>query len=900
MSLVALAARRGAALARSRCPVPALPLRGQRLASTANRDNDQHVHDENDRALVYAIDKDYLAWATATVGMPASRLSALQRNPDIRAALDAVSPKEDEQSKVLEASMYGPVTRILNEVSLEFAKDREARGVGDSSAIVCMSTGNHQALGAYLNDIIKLDYSSRTVPFNVLKDLVERARETDKLPKVPTPKGPQQHQPSMPSLSMPSLSSIVGPGEQKRLRQISYKQAKSYMEAVKRYRVDLHTVHGFQVSKDQIVLASLNACGTWISPTFPVSDIRPWVAHMGLLYHAHDTRMPELQYRSEQLQFPRWDMSFGERRRAMVPFWASRPPGRSTWAGFVLPQTPHSGDEAAMDHSFRNEAVQRFRKVSLQDVRSCSHEADLLQRLHTPKYLAGVVRPTFAYRDGDHKAITARGSTVERVMHVLELGSIGKPLSQARSPRHLLYIMYDLIKVLRALSEKNVLHRDVSWYNTLIDPIHTVDDGRGVERHGCISQVMFATGLDVTDRPFVRKAGSAGAAGFESCALLADFDLSVDETTSDDTLRRERTGTPMFIAVERLNPEDCTFNVLLSRRRLLANLSEVENSDKGRKAFNAAFPAGDGGFMDSFKGMIDEECERRDRDETEPINRNGKHEPRHDVESAWWVFLWAFARALPRGLAPTAGTDAEWREFNGFCKVMLFHSAQSDDWAAARARFLFFANIKWLFHPRLVGFEKLFKALASYLSIPWHLYSDMPHDHAHTACERLILAALVSDNDALDVELDTEQPRVTTALDDRASLIGMSSHRRTDPGNRPPDFIAASVAQAAPNVDRTLSAENIDTLEEATYNEADSAAELAPDYVPPLVADEDVRPNVDGPSPVAGRQTRRKKQPTDDDVYRHDRDLDSWTARILRVVVWKDKALWFGSGRRTR
>ncbi|KZV78779.1 hypothetical protein EXIGLDRAFT_783268 [Exidia glandulosa HHB12029] len=55
-------------------------------------------------------------------------------------------------------------------------------------------------------------------------------------------------------------------------------------------------------------------------------------------------------------------------------------------------------------------------------------------------------------------------------------------------------------------------------------------------------------------------------------------------------------------------------------------------------------------------GMIKEECMRRLMDNLkgqERINYDGQHEPRHDAESAWWTFLWAFPRSSTQG-APSS------------------------------------------------------------------------------------------------------------------------------------------------------------------------------------------------------------------------------------------------------
>ncbi|KZV79304.1 hypothetical protein EXIGLDRAFT_782526 [Exidia glandulosa HHB12029] len=184
-------------------------------------------------------------------------------------------------------------------------------------------------------------------------------------------------------------------------------------------------------------------------------------------------------------------------------------------------------------------------------------------------------------------------------------------------------------------------------------------------------------------------------------------------------------------------------------------------------------------------------------------------------------------------------------------------------------------------------------ALRAYLSIPWHLYPCIPPDHAFTACQRLILAALAADDAALDIELETGRPRRTTALDRLKRLEGLATHTRSQTANVRPVPI---VDGAVPGED----VEDVDMLEELARDsnervDADSHAQPAPDVeacTPVPAMDEDARPNVDDMGSVAGRQ-KKQPGPSDYDVYRHDIHLDLWTPHALQLMIRKDKKLWF-------
>jgi len=126
------------------------------------------------------------------------------------------------------------------------------------------------------------------------------------------------------------------------------------------------------------------------------------------------------------------------------------------------------------------------------------------------------------------------------------------------------------------------------------------------------------------------------------------------------------------------------------------------------------------------------------------LDPSREHSAYHDVESFFWVFLWAFARAQPENSNPEQAG-----EYNHFCDVMLRHTIGEIDEIDERLPYLFHpeAYVSKIFLPTLLRFSGLFINMAEYLSIPWPRFHslNLPADHAHQAMLRLLLGTIVKE-----------------------------------------------------------------------------------------------------------------------------------------------------------
>ena len=315
-----------------------------------------------------------------------------------------------------------------------------------------------------------------------------------------------------------SWQEIAGVGEDKFKRDKGMGQLKSYMVNQLRYRVDYPVVRGLSIDKTQqqrfqVRLASMNSRGFWSSPYYDITELEPWVAYVCEVYEAHAIRIEDIQPVSEEAGvFHR--VTIFEKEMFLVPAYAKAPPGSTTFVGFVL-ETDGSGgeDKAKWRNTLRNAAetlppVGVF-KVSWQYGAEACHEKRMYDAAHHPTMNPGLAFPDAAKRLLDHAVESHAHGSVAPLAYpeVMNLRSFGEPLSQCRTPRELLEVIYDacLSAVSSSLHYTNltfhtaledmyvagVLHRDVSGRNIMCHPVHKAAIGNPtIAQHRCINFVL--------------------------------------------------------------------------------------------------------------------------------------------------------------------------------------------------------------------------------------------------------------------------------------------------------------------------------------------------------------------------------------------------------------------------
>ncbi|EJD54725.1 hypothetical protein AURDEDRAFT_110235 [Auricularia subglabra TFB-10046 SS5] len=477
---------------------------------------------------------------------------------------------------------------------------------------------------------------------------------------------------------------------------------------------------------------------------------------------------------------------------------------------------------------------------------------------------------------------------IERVQEFLYIGSIGEPLSQAESPRELLYAVYDLLETHANLLEEEIIHRDVSWFNVMLKPAHHIDKQANTQERPCIRKILHECGRHSDSKQLV------------SSVLLADLDHAADvKELERQSHLRERTGTAMFIAAELSDPTEFFYlsdpgawNTIFKALRWVDDQGSL-----GAAALLSAFPHGDGDFMAALRevSMRDQAREGDALQLERPV-----HSARHDGESIYWVFLWAFARARPRGTPLEGTTSRPSTRFSTFCKIMLAHEVGDPGSGLEHDRAPYMkdsSSLMALFHPDLAKFEELFIAMAAYLKIPWHLYPELPVNHVHIAYRRMVIGFVLKTKAAvLDIALDTEQPRIMhdpvkegkgperdpSACTDSLASVGASG--RADvldellPSLEPEDAPETGDSQSSRKRKATGSS-----------NDGGPPKKLAgPGRKPQLPGMPADGPANDGDDDDDPARSAKK--------YSHDLHLHLRTAHALSLKVWKDRTLWFSKG----
>jgi hypothetical protein len=180
-------------------------------------------------------------------------------------------------------------------------------------------------------------------------------------------------------------------------------------------------------------------------------------------------------------------------------------------------------------------------------------------------------------------------------------------------------------------------------------------------------------------------------------------------------------------------------------------------------------------FFQHFEATIDEYVsqysQRVNRNQPPPLStKKGPansekvrvvHEPRHDVESMFWVLCIALARAKPRDAHDSQPSNA----YNRFCRHMLLES-DSTQLRSSRGSYLRESEKEWqeILHPDLAGAASLLHHMGNYLAIrtydakreSWGLY------HAHDMFRLLLLATIERFRDD-PIFLCNHAPRCTSS-----------------------------------------------------------------------------------------------------------------------------------------
>ncbi|KZV79453.1 hypothetical protein EXIGLDRAFT_782324 [Exidia glandulosa HHB12029] len=690
-------------------------------------------HAVDDKEIVAYVEDAYIANVKSALELSHAGLwDAIVASDDVTAAHGGFRGIAVDDEK----RHYFPATVLLNEISLAYATNTNPSTSPDDRVVLYLSPSDHLLTGDYLCIRAKPDFFATVATRRELEAWLVAARVKLATALSLDNKGPLQPPDSPPLQVFPQG---IGAGEGKPRDSKSAGQFKYYMAALKRYRPDLDTVHGFQINRGKVYLSTMSPGGLVTSKKEDRSVLSTWIAHIALLYKADSQRDTRFSLPTPTPHFTRYTVTLSaDKSLGLAPVYiSSRCPGRCTWAAFEVPDP----DDAT---SYAGKPSTGFLKSSYQDASKTKKETQYLDIAHKGTWLPGLVRHWPVAQVGDVIPET-REEYVKRQKEIVHLASLGDPLNKCTSVLHLLKVFYDAIEThFRLYKERGVIHRDLSWFNILCNPWHdpktTPEGGKSVQEDiPCIEQIL------------------TGDAAKEPCALLVDLDHSAGYEPGKRvaTGARVRTGTPMFMACELSSSTKGLVYGDTSLKRLGRKLRAVEELGP---VFERAFPGDDGTFMEKFQLVLKAEEERIETGVNVTTDPQTAHLPRHDMESVFWVLLWCLVRACPEG---AAFEDVKDGDFSNWANGMLHHTIgnETSRWFQLNAA----KGLGAMLHEDLAHFSTLIQDIAAYLVVPWALYKDMvDEDHVHTAIRRLLLAQIhaLANDPSKDVRLNTMQPRV--------------------------------------------------------------------------------------------------------------------------------------------
>lgn len=409
----------------------------------------------------------------------------------------------------------------------------------------------------------------------------------------------------------------------------------------------------------------------------------------------------------------------------------------------------------------------------------------------------------------------------------------------------------------------------------------------------------------------------------------------------------------MFIALELAANALMPYNTPRHFYMLETALHSLEHSPQGQAALRAAFPDGDDSFLARFDVALAADKRRRDAvwmkyPRVHPPPPEG-HPWQYDAQSAFWGLLFTAARLRPKSVP--RGTTDNLVKFNTFCEALLGHSVANPKAEDRRVNFLDPEQYETLFHPGYERLQILFGNMALYLSVPWHLY-DVHPSHAHIALQRLIIGYFIDENTAdIDIPLDTQRPRPTTAFESIVLSKSMSTQKRLTLSNSQPVSLLASGSSTASGNSLKRPAPDNATSAQDQLSKRPKISSSTRAATPEVGSDDDDADAPLGPIPLGGSPSGNDESNAHDDAhdrppsvaevhrseesentagppgvpdaclegsvqqegavmyqevvqhrpelqeYRHDAHLIRRDAYALRLKFWKDITYWLGSGK---
>src|SRR5258706_553110 len=426
------------------------------------------------------------------------------------------------EKKLPESTSYLPIAIILNVLSLAH---NTTHPLPFNLVIVHVLNPDQFLFGDEFDARLKPDIIAYISDLKYAQSYLTELLESGKYPKLGT------FRPRWSQLSaVAELKVSANPGA----------QLLHYLQTTLRYRPDFSFVIGLASTLRGFTLYRLSAVNATVNPP-ELQNPYPWTKkntphlqkYIAAIYHAEEARYNDMTFGLEERMI--WTLVKEPTKWEIFPFHCGGYPGRGTWIG------------AAVEVGGAPQSAIRIANLYSANVRARWEEGPLYERAHAQGVIPGLATAVQHWKTGKttlmsevaspeecestpvlpplHSpepvpAVEEQESKLQRSQQIREqycvmLGTHGKPLNNCETVLHILKAMFDLLvskcqcfvslslcstfAAHRAMCEQDVLHRDISCGNVLVDPVYNrepVDPGGSKDgRYWYSASILYAAFL---------------------------------------------------------------------------------------------------------------------------------------------------------------------------------------------------------------------------------------------------------------------------------------------------------------------------------------------------------------------------------------------------------------------
>jgi hypothetical protein len=403
-----------------------------------------------------------------------------------------------KREQLSEASSYCPIAIILNVLSLAHYKAHPLPG---DRVIVHILNPNQYLRGDVFDAKLKPDIVAHVSTLTYANEYLDQILTTGKTPKLGD--------------CRPFWSQLSAVAELK-VGANPKPQLLNYLRTTLRYRPDFSFVIGLASKFHGFMFYRLSAVDCAANPPRPELP-HPWTnestphlqKYIAAIYHAEEARYNDMTFGLGDTVT--WTLVKESEKWEIFPFHGGRYPGRGTWIG------------AAVEVRDALQSATRIIKLYWADVGARWDEGPLYELAHGQGGIPGLATIVRHWKTGKTASMSEVASPEEcestpvlpplhspepvpaveeqeselqqsqqkRQQCCVMLGTRGKPLNNCKTVLHILMAMFDLLvskcqcfvslslrstfAAHRAMCEQDVLHRDISWGNVLVDPVYDIE-----------------------------------------------------------------------------------------------------------------------------------------------------------------------------------------------------------------------------------------------------------------------------------------------------------------------------------------------------------------------------------------------------------------------------------------